>query len=90
MAFVPTSVPVKQSDWPTLGDMIASGRRVVVFLDAGADTTQVNFILPEFQMVRILYLIARMITLFTSAKHMVANRFGKPPLASRILLSPVR
>lgn len=31
--------------------MIDSGKRVVVFLDSGADTSVVNFILPEFQMV---------------------------------------
>ncbi|KAK7448061.1 hypothetical protein VKT23_013817 [Stygiomarasmius scandens] len=51
LAFVPPSVPVKQSEWPTLGEMIDSGKRVVVFLDAGADTSQVNFILPEFEMI---------------------------------------
>ncbi|KAF5350776.1 hypothetical protein D9758_010369 [Tetrapyrgos nigripes] len=51
LAFVPPSVPVKQSDWPTLGEMIDSGKRVVVFMDAGADTSQVDFIMPEFEMI---------------------------------------
>ncbi|KAJ7098940.1 PLC-like phosphodiesterase [Mycena epipterygia] len=52
LAFVPPSLPVKQSDWPTLGSMIDSGKRVVVFLDAGADGADaVDFILPEFQMI---------------------------------------
>ena len=54
LAYVPPSLPVKQSDWPTLGDMIDSGKRVVVFLDAGANGVDggiVNFILPEFDMV---------------------------------------
>lgn len=50
--YVPPNVPMKYSDWPTLGEMIDSGKRVVMFLDAGADTTKVDFILPEFQMVR--------------------------------------
>lgn len=50
LAYVPPSVPVKQSDWPTLGQLIDSGKRVVVFLDSGTDTSQVNFILPEFEM----------------------------------------
>lgn len=36
LAFVPQSVPVKQSDWPTLGDMLANGKQLVVFMDAGA------------------------------------------------------
>jgi hypothetical protein len=31
--------------------MIDSGKRVVVFMDDGADTAQVNFILPQFPMV---------------------------------------
>ncbi len=43
---------MKYNDWPTLGEMIDSGKRVVMFLDYGANTAQVNFILPEFQMVR--------------------------------------
>ena len=54
LAYVPPSLPVKQSDWPTLGEMIDSGKRVVVFLDAGADGSDggvVDFILPEFDMV---------------------------------------
>lgn len=35
LAYVPPSFPVKQSDWPTLGDLIDSGKRVIVFMDAG-------------------------------------------------------
>jgi len=41
---------MKNSEWPTLGEMIDNGKRVVVFLDSGADTSQVEFILPEFEM----------------------------------------
>jgi hypothetical protein len=55
LAYVPPHLPMKQSDWPTLGEMINSGKRVVVFLDAGAngiDGGVVDFILPEFDMVR--------------------------------------
>jgi hypothetical protein len=52
LAFVPPSLPVKRDDWPTLGDMIDEGKRVVVFMDANADPSQVDFILPEFDMVR--------------------------------------
>ncbi|KAJ7227513.1 PLC-like phosphodiesterase [Mycena rebaudengoi] len=40
------------SDWPTLGSMVDSGKRVVVFLDANADPAAVPFIPPEFQMVQ--------------------------------------
>ncbi|CAL1707846.1 unnamed protein product [Somion occarium] len=52
MAYVPPSIPTKQSDWPTLGEFIDSGKRVIVFLDAGADTDRsVPYILPEFPMI---------------------------------------
>lgn len=53
LAFVPPFQPMKRSDWPTLGSMIDSGQRVIVFLDAGADGTDgapVDYILPEFTM----------------------------------------
>ncbi|KII84963.1 hypothetical protein PLICRDRAFT_349496 [Plicaturopsis crispa FD-325 SS-3] len=51
MAYVPPSTPMKQSDWPTLGELINSGKRVVVFLDAGADGSDggtVPYIQQEF------------------------------------------
>lgn len=50
-AFVPPKLPMAQSDWPTMGSMIDSGKRLVVFMDAGADTSgdTVDFILPEFE-----------------------------------------
>ncbi|KAH8828100.1 PLC-like phosphodiesterase [Flagelloscypha sp. PMI_526] len=51
LAFVPKSLPVKKSDWPTLGEMIDSGKRVVVFMDSNADPSKVDFILPQFDMV---------------------------------------
>ncbi|KAI1791264.1 PLC-like phosphodiesterase [Ganoderma leucocontextum] len=52
LAYVPPSIPVKQSAWPTLGELIDSGKRVVVFLDAGADSDRsVPYILPEFPMI---------------------------------------
>ena len=44
---------MKYNAWPTLEEMIDSGKRVVMFLDYGANTTQVDFILPEFDMVRL-------------------------------------
>ncbi|KAJ5838615.1 uncharacterized protein N7525_003803 [Penicillium rubens] len=47
-AYVPSENPLSITDWPTLGDMISSGKRLVVFLDYGADTTKVNFIQDEF------------------------------------------
>ncbi|CAG8918497.1 unnamed protein product [Penicillium salamii] len=47
-AYVPPSSPLAISDWPTMGDLISSGKRLVVFLDYGANTSQVNYIHDEF------------------------------------------
>ncbi|KAG6889258.1 hypothetical protein C0995_002253 [Termitomyces sp. Mi166 len=54
LAFVPPSRLMKRNEWPTLGELIETGKRVVVFLDKGADDTAgriVDFILPEFDMI---------------------------------------
>ncbi|CAA7264432.1 unnamed protein product [Cyclocybe aegerita] len=54
MAYVPPQPVMSREDWPTLGEMIESGKRVVIFLDHGADSRtepDVEFILPQFQMV---------------------------------------
>jgi len=50
LAYVPsfTTTPSATSAWPTLESLISSGKRVIIFLDAGADTSQVPYILPEF------------------------------------------
>ncbi|KAF5339646.1 hypothetical protein D9758_015586 [Tetrapyrgos nigripes] len=47
--YVPPHQPMKRFEWPTLGELIDSGKRVIVFMDAGADGS-VDFILPEFTM----------------------------------------
>lgn len=56
LLYVPSSFPLKRDEWPTLGEMIQSGKRVVAFLDKGANGTDsdqplVDFILPQFKMV---------------------------------------
>ena len=50
LAFVPSfnSTPSDTLAWPTLGSMISSGKRVVIFLDSYANQSAVDFILPEF------------------------------------------
>ncbi|KAE8148022.1 PLC-like phosphodiesterase [Aspergillus avenaceus] len=49
-AFVPESSPdvLAMGSWPTFGDLIRNGKRLVVFLDYGADTAAVPYILNEF------------------------------------------
>ncbi|KAG7452901.1 PLC-like phosphodiesterase [Guyanagaster necrorhizus] len=49
LAYVPPTNPMARDDWPTLGEFIDSGKRVIVFLDYGDDGS-VDFILSEFTM----------------------------------------
>ncbi|KAI1200841.1 PLC-like phosphodiesterase [Nemania serpens] len=46
-AFTPSS-QLGLNDWPTLGDLISSGNRVIVFMDYNSDTGKVPYILDEF------------------------------------------
>ena len=48
MAYIPAVHPLAFDAWPTLGEMIDAGRRLVVFMDYGADIKKVDFILDEF------------------------------------------
>jgi len=48
ISFAPTKSPLTFQEWPTLGEMIDSGKRVVTFLDNQADFTQVPYIIDEF------------------------------------------
>ncbi|KZV77312.1 PLC-like phosphodiesterase [Peniophora sp. CONT] len=53
-AYIPPSIPVKRGDWPTLGSLIDSGKRVVIFMDYGADGSDggvVDYFLQEFTMI---------------------------------------
>lgn len=46
--YTPPSTNLAIDKWPTFGDMIASGQRLVVFMDYGADPTHYPYILDEF------------------------------------------
>lgn len=39
---------IAKNAWPTLQDMISSGKRVVGYLASGADLSSVDYLLPEF------------------------------------------
>ncbi|KAL5600965.1 hypothetical protein BROUX41_005799 [Berkeleyomyces rouxiae] len=47
-AYMPPLFPMKRSDWPTLGDMIAVDKRVVMFLDYQADQAKYPWLLHQF------------------------------------------
>jgi hypothetical protein len=54
LAYVPGQPFMSRNNWPTLGDMISTGKRVVVFMDKGfghPEEASADFILPEFEMV---------------------------------------
>lgn len=48
-AFIPSTSPnmLAISDWPTYGELISAGKRLVMFLDYGADQNVVEYILDE-------------------------------------------
>ncbi|QIW98249.1 hypothetical protein AMS68_003767 [Peltaster fructicola] len=46
--YEPEYVPQHRDQWPTLGQMILSGKRVVMFMDYNANQTAVPYILDEF------------------------------------------
>jgi hypothetical protein len=45
LSFAPTAATTPNSGWPTLGSMIDSGKRLVTFLDTGADFNSVPYII---------------------------------------------
>jgi hypothetical protein len=54
LTYVPPQPIMSRNDWPTLGDMISTGKRIVVFMDKGFKGRKeagAEFILPEFKMV---------------------------------------
>ncbi|KII94109.1 hypothetical protein PLICRDRAFT_153469 [Plicaturopsis crispa FD-325 SS-3] len=48
LSYAPSSSAVTAANWPTLGSMIDSGKRLVTFMDASADFTSVPYIIDEF------------------------------------------
>jgi hypothetical protein len=51
MIYVPPHLPLKYTEWPTLGEMIDTRKRLVVFMDSKANASVVPWILPQPQMV---------------------------------------
>jgi len=48
LSYSPPSANISVGSWPTLGSLIDSGKRLVTFMDAGADFTSVPYIIDEF------------------------------------------
>ncbi|KAK4551970.1 hypothetical protein LTR86_010762 [Recurvomyces mirabilis] len=46
--YIPEFSPQHRDQWPTLGEMILSGKRVVMFMDYNANPASVPYILDEF------------------------------------------
>lgn len=47
-AYVPPVFPMRLDDWPTLAEMILTGKRVVLFLDYMADQARFPYLLDQF------------------------------------------
>jgi hypothetical protein len=47
-AYQPPKIPMAITDWPTLGSMILTGKRVVLFMDYNTNQTAVPYVLDEF------------------------------------------
>jgi len=45
ISYAPPSASIPATQWPTLANMINSGKRLVTFLDASADFTSVNYLI---------------------------------------------
>lgn len=50
LAYAPNSATLAASDWPTLGTLIDSGKRLVVFLSTTADFTSVPYLIDGTSM----------------------------------------
>lgn len=48
LSYTPPSVPVPYSAWPTLQELITSGKRVVSFLAQNADVSTAPFLIDQF------------------------------------------
>jgi hypothetical protein len=46
--YEPAYIPQRRNQWPTLGEMILSGKRVVLFMDYNANQTEVPYILDQY------------------------------------------
>ncbi|KAH7930497.1 PLC-like phosphodiesterase [Leucogyrophana mollusca] len=48
ISYAPPSASIPATQWPTLGSLIDSGKRLLTFMDAEADFTSVPYIIDEF------------------------------------------
>lgn len=46
--YEPDYIPQRRDQWPTLGEMILSGKRVVFFMDYNANQTAVPYVLDQY------------------------------------------
>lgn len=45
MSYAPSTLPLPASDWPTLGSLIDSGKRLITFLDNTANPDTVPYLI---------------------------------------------
>lgn len=48
LVYTPPKIPMARDDWPTLSEMILTGKRVVFFMDYQANQTAIPWLMDEF------------------------------------------
>ncbi|KAF3385605.1 putative secreted protein [Penicillium rolfsii] len=48
LAYTPPKIPMGLDDWPTLSEMILTGKRAVIFMDYQANQTAIPWLMDEF------------------------------------------
>jgi hypothetical protein len=48
LAYTPPIIPMGLNDWPTLGDLILSNKRALIFMDYQANQTAVPYVMDQF------------------------------------------
>ena len=98
MAYVPPQSPMMRDDWPTLKEMLDAGKRLVVFIDKGADERTVPYLLPQFSMVCTGFTFSRrslsLLSCYTSLRcgktHTIPMTLTSPAKSTALLvLSPL-
>jgi len=94
MVYVPPSSGYPRDSWPTLGQLIDTGKRIVVFIDYGANPSAVNYLLPQFDNVGRLFSYAVMYVLMLTTYKMWESPFSVtdsnfPCAVDRVNGSPV-
>ena len=84
--YTPPQVPMGLDDWPTLGEMIITGKRVVIMLDYQANQTAIPWLLDEFGQMWETPFSPTNLSLPCTAQRPPANWAGAIPRSNRMYM----